>query len=347
MPFKRKMLALLVCFSASILSVAALYFYSEEFNKSKNHFIRFLPSHVVGSMRTIDLVFDSYYIAGLTDKYIYLGNTTAPTYLLRVDYQLRDSQVFNLDLPNRFSRESLGNKISVDSSFVYVTNNKNGWYYCELPDNHFFTNNFHSQNIYTSLPLSRQSIVLKTWDSSFAKNILVKESNPPSSSVSAPGVLEKQIDGVFCTDGLFDFNRDFSRLFYVYYYRNQFICTDTNLTVIYRATTIDTTAYAQIKIQKVSHNKTMLSAPPHIVNRYLCSSGPYVFICSPQKAQNEDYSIFQLSDVIDVYRLSNGNYVSSFYLPRYNGNRLHDFKIQKKHAVALNGTFLSTYTLQF
>ena len=54
-----------------------------------------------------------------------------------------------------------------------------------------------------------------------------------STSVSLKhGILEKQIDGVFDVDGILTYSTEPNLLSYVYYYRNEYIIMDSDLTVL-------------------------------------------------------------------------------------------------------------------
>src|SRR5690606_27633545 len=82
-----------------------------------------------------------------------------------------------------------------------------------------------------------------------------------------PALLQKQIDGIICTDGILVYDSEQQRLFYVYYYRNQFLCLNSTLDLLYRGNTLDTISRVKISItsQNGSHERT-LATPPRIVN---------------------------------------------------------------------------------
>ncbi|MCG1037959.1 hypothetical protein KI686_16295, partial [Polaribacter sp. DS7-9] len=72
----------------------------------------------------------------------------------------------------------------------------------------------------------------------------------------APHILEKQIDGLFCTDGMLHYNRKRHQLIYLYYYRNQYILMDTLLNIVHKGNTIDTNRVAKINPVKIQSQST-------------------------------------------------------------------------------------------
>jgi hypothetical protein len=325
--------------------ICLLYVYSKKYNHAGNHFVRMIPSHIVHSMRILNIGYNSYYIAGVTDRWIYLGNTTAPAILLKLNYQLTDTQVIRLQLPDTKAKRNKGLFLNIDSPFIYLTDHEQKWYYRRFSDSSFVDRNFLSQNIYTSVPISHNSVIVKKYDTLLHQNILQKESIYPTQIISAPDILKKQIDGIFCTDGLLNYNHENGMLLYLYYYRNEYIMMDSNLVIKRTGRTIDTTTHARIKVQQVSANRTMLSAPPFLVNRAFSTDGPYLFICSPQMAENETARIFKMGDVIDMYNLTENRYLKSFYLPHYKNQPLHDFKVRGHNVISLNGNYILTFNL--
>jgi hypothetical protein len=103
---------------------------------------------------------------------------------------------------------------------------------------------------------------------------------------------------------------------------------DSSLNIKFRAHTIDTIQTAQIKIGEIeTSNQITLSAPPLFVNRQSCAYNSQLFINSRLKSDNETIKAFRENDVIDVYSLTKGQYLRSFYLPLQNSESLREFRV--------------------
>src|SRR5690606_29221831 len=93
--------------------------------------------------------------------------------------------------------------------------------------------------------------------------------------------------------GVLHYDPGAARLVYVYYYRNQFLCLDTNLNVQYKGRTIDTVSHAHIKVASLaSEGKQTLTSPGGVVNRLSCMDGKWVYVNSKLMANNERKSEF-------------------------------------------------------
>ena len=197
-----------------------------------------------------------------------------------------------------------------------------------------------------SLPISNTSFALRTFDPKLRQYVLAKDRTGFPHIAFAPGVLQKQTEGIFSTDGMLRYAPDLSSLIYVYHYRNQFICTDTNLNILYRGKTIDTITQAQIKVSEIeSENKFTLSAPPLFVNKLSCTWKNWLFVNSALEAKNEMKNNFDVSSVIDVYDLRNGSYKFSFYIPDYGKKKIRAFAVNNNALIALYDNYIMTYNL--
>ncbi len=137
-------------------------------------------------------------------------------------------------------------------------------------------------------------------------------------------------------------------LIYLYYYRNEFICLDTNLNLLYKGSTIDTISKAQIKIVEIRSEKISTFAErPLIVNRKSCISRGWLFVNSGLKANNEERQSFDQLAVIDLYSLIDGTYQFSFYMPDPITKKMRDFIVVEKTLIALYDNYIAAYDLNF
>jgi hypothetical protein len=175
---------------------------------------------------------------------------------------------------------------------------------------------------------------------------VAKETTDTPSFAFKRGLLEKQIDGIFCVEGTLHYSQELKQLIYLYSYRNQYMTMDTDLNLIQRYHTIDTFSHAQIKVAKVeSQNYSTLTGIPALINGISCVSGKYLFIRSNLLSKNEDEEKFKAGAVIDVYDLTTGTYSNSFYLADFKAQKLSGFYVFNNQLAAIFGRHLILYDL--
>jgi len=341
---RKRGIGLVYCFFGGVLSIVLLSFFSEKLNHRTNGFIRLVPPHVSMPVKIRDIRFNSFYFAGGTATHFYLANHTAPGLVMSMTTGLTDSTTARISLASAGGRFAKGLRISIDSPFIHLFEGITpGIARGVLGDTLLHREN---AGLYFSLaePLSPVSQVYRAVDDRIHENVLVKQIG--SSLLPASHVLEKQVDGIFCTDGALIAQPDSNRMVYIYRYRNQFICLDTNIRIRYKARTIDTISRVKFTVGAIPSQRAItLSSPPQFVNEQSCVSGNYLFIHSALHADNEEMGIFEKSSAIDVYSLVDGNYILSFYLPDYRHNKIQEFRVFGHTLVALYDHYLYTYNL--
>lgn len=160
-------------------------------------------------------------------------------------------------------------------------------------------------------------------------------------------LLQKQIDGVFDTDGTMQYSRELKKFVYLYYYRNQFIVTDNRLNLSYRGNTIDTTSKARLKIAWVKKRKEKkFSIPPFTVNRTSSVHNNLLFVNSDLPGRYESLEMWKQASIIDVYSIESQNYLMSFYIYNNDGKRMSSFIVTDTHLFALIGNAIVSYSLE-
>jgi len=344
-----KLIALSICALGGVIFITILYSFSYKINHQKNGFNRIIgKGHDHWKLiSALDLKYNSYYIAGITDSHIYLGNSTSTSLLLSTDYKLKDTHTSRIIAPdtNKIAWKAL--KVFVDSPNVYMMEGiLPSILHCDLHSLKSFRYNARINNFSTSLPLSNTTYVYRSFDTKNNQNILVKE-NLNTGVVKFPKILENQQDGVFSVDGMLAYEANAGRLVYLYFYRNQFICMDSDLTVLYKGNTIDTIKHAHITVSTLKdyNNKMTLSSPPLIVNRAICIDSDRIFINSNLVSDNEPKQLTSTNSSIDVYSLKDGKYEFSFYIPMYKNKKLTEFRIKNDLAIVINNEYLLVYKL--
>ncbi|WP_316835503.1 hypothetical protein [Pedobacter nutrimenti] len=341
----KRLFSIGVCFIVSVLVIVMLFVSSDYLRNRPNSFVRLLPPHKIIPGPILDLTTSGYYFAGFNKDKIYMGNFFIPNSILSIRSNMKDSIRLQLHFSRQASLLKGSFSIIEDSSVFVLDGNQPALFIgnllsdSELKGSHppFFNKAVH---------IDKRSFVLRAVIN--GNNVLIKYKSDSTGFKFGNTALKKQVDGIFCTDGNLVKTRDSKLLFYIYYYRNQFLCSDTNLKLMYAGKTIDTNTHAKIKVSYLrSSNQITLSAPPIYVNKQAAANNKFLFIVSGLKADNEKYSLLDEFSIIDVYAVSNGKYQFSFYLPNFNGKKLTDFRVDEQSLYALYDHYLYKYQLNF
>ena len=341
--------AIALCCSGifGIAIVAGLFVWSEDLLHHDNNFTRRFEAHAAIEKKDIDLKYNSYYFAGFGGNRIYLGNSSAPALITTVDttFTVTDTSIIALDR-ERLAFRSVQVKVSPPHFYVMdgtvpcifkgsVTDWKAGLKvksgaYFELPQ-------LTSENnmVFRITDPSTNTNVLGTMD--FVTSEEVRYNN---------GLLQKQIDGVFDTDGTLLFSESLQKIVYVYYYRNEYIVTDRNLKLQYRGRTIDTTTQAAIKVAKLSvRQQSKMNAPPQMVNKSTAVNRNLLFVQSELPGHYESKVMWKTAAIVDVYNIEKDAYLFSFYVYNVKGKKMRKFMVTDTQLFALIGEHLVSYEL--
>lgn len=316
-------------------------------NKS-NNFYRLLPPHPVSPNYSLDLNYNSYYLAGIEANDLLLANSTSPLNMLKIDLTTRDTSHLKIEVqksPDIRLRKSV--KVSVLPPYFFLMDGITPKL-LRGKINDLYAQQFMYDSAYFNdiTPISPNSFVIKALSSNSQENVLGKEFNTQPYVKLEQQILEKQIDGIFCTDGMLHYNKENNLLVYLYYYRNQYIVLDTTLTIRFKGNTIDTNSIAKIKpISLVYENSKVMAAPPLLVNRKSYSAGNFLLVESNLMAENENVNNFREVSVIDVYNLRDNDYKFSFYIYPFKKQRLSDFMLTENYFIGLHQQYLVIYDL--
>jgi hypothetical protein len=324
----------------SILVVLALYWQSLPDSAIRNGFNRDVRFVELQTMASVNLGNNNYDFAGSIGNRIYLSNVDAPYVLIEVQENFTSDTIH---LRNPLTHQTTTAQIIIDSPFFYMGDLNNYVIYKGRIENWIVNEQVHGPGFFSEyLPVSDSAIVYRTVTESGNEYRLITVS--AYQVTDGTGLIQPQIDGLFCTDGMLRFDQDTRTVVYTYFYRNQFIWANTKLQLLGRNKTIDTTSQAQISVAyNAKYKYASLSSPPRIVNRSTeCSNGK-LLVNSNLIADNESRDSFRFTDVIDIYNLQNGSYLFSFYLPRNDGVRLTHFDLRKNQLFVLRGSVLEIY----
>lgn len=329
----------------AVAVVTVLFLLSEDIIQHRNNFVRRLPEQIDKTHDT-DLKFNSYYFAGAANGRIYLGNVTMPLLLTEIDTLLKTKKEITVSIDDmKLPFRSV--QIQVQHKYFYITDGtvpavfrgKTGnWKATRQPIKmKQFANQVYIDSVSVAYRTRKENSEAVLGFTGFGND---------TNSFLNPALLQKQIDGIFDTDGLLMFDEVANKAVYLYYYRNQFIVTDPKLNLISRGKTIDTVSKAHIKVAtNTDRNEMKLSAPPLTVNKNACLHKGLLFVNSTLIGKFEDAKMWKQTSMIDVYDYKNNAYIQSFYVYHIDGKRLSRFLVYGNNFYGLVGTHIVSYRL--
>jgi hypothetical protein len=317
---KRQILLLFACVLFGVVTLTSLVVFSPIAAPiARQPFVRNFESRIRLEKRgEVDLNVNSFYCAGSTEQSIFLGNVTAPLHMVVVDLPNLDTQHIILNIKNIKTPDNYrAFRLKVDPPYFYLMHGTMPGIFGGLISSRQASSVLPVNFPYfvEAVPVSPTLFALKSLSLEDSANELATLNRIPPYFQFKPEILQKQIDGIFCEEGKLHYEKSKNRLVYVYSYRNEFIVMDTTLDKINRHHTIDTFSRAKLNVAKVaSKNYTTLASPQAFVNLLTAVSGDFLFVLSPLLSQNEDKIRFQQASVLDIYDITSGRYLYSFYL---------------------------------
>lgn len=345
---KRKALTLSGSLMSSIAVMVGLIFFSGVLRDKRGSFLRLFPSHPVQEERRYDIKYNSYYLAGGTAHHIYLGNYSLPLHMLVLNTADADTQHVKLNVEGIMEQKFWSLRLAVDSPSFYAYDGAVPRIYKGNVSNWRASRFAHDKEYFLDLvPISSGSFFIKSLKKQATESMLGKITTDSPYYHFDQTLLEKQVDGFFCTDGSMLYNRHLNELIYLYRYRNEYIVMDTSLHKIISGNTIDTISRAKIKVGTLAGGNTRkMAAPPLTVNRLGATYQNWLFIQSKLIAKNEHPKAHEKASVIDVYDLTMGTYQFSFYIYHFKGKeKLRQFAVSEGYFVALFDTHAKLYAL--
>lgn len=293
------------------------------------------PIYRAQQLQVLDLKYNSWYLAGLGYNRIYLGNTTAPLGRLSCSYNLQDTLHERLPFSPDLKRSWQAVRLQVEAGVSYLVDRKT-----PIDGMHFDLMQL----------LSPGSVIVNGYDPALQQKSIRKvllEDRPAVYKLQSY-VHQVQEGGNFSIDGFITCNRSQNAVFFTYYYRNQFICLDTNLKLRYIGKTIDTNSLAKLKtktLEVMGKIVESIAGMPAVVSKRAYSDGKLMYIQAGLQADNEKWGLFDKPVVVDVYKLEDGSYSHSIYLPKYKREALIGFAVRDNLLFALHGRYLVSYNI--
>lgn len=332
-----------------IASVLFLYQNASYKLQKENPFIRVFHSKWVTYEKEVDLSVNSYYFAGWDKDQLYLANFTAPTHLLQIDTTLSLKKERTISFQN--------DRIPIIKPIIKVNPPHFYWMDGSIPL--MITGSsldWKTKTINNDIPfftqierLTNHDFIIRTNKRNNGENIIgTFNSNYPLVFNANYNLLEKQNnnDGIFETEGTLFQDPIANKTGYVYRYKNGFVVTDYQVKEIIRGKTIDTFYHPNIKINK-NNNGQKLETLPTIINNKVAAYNNLLFIYCPLRGQFDNLTAWQNNATIDVYNLQTTEYLFSFYITLYSGQKLSSFIITNDKIYVLVGNKLVKYAYNF
>ncbi|MDP5198996.1 MauE/DoxX family redox-associated membrane protein [Flavobacterium sp. DG2-3] len=341
-----KWIAGILLFSSCIVII--LFVSSEDIMHHENPFIRRYPQHPVVFSNAVDLKLNSYYLAGYNAHKIYLGNYTNPLHMESWDNSLKSNTIHTITFnPKKIPFKMV--KISVQAPYFYLADGNVPAVFRGNVKDWKITKELKGAPYFTLLvPLDSITLAFRSNNAKKAANVLgiFNDQDMPKIKYSRD-LLQRQIDGIFDTDGTLLYSEGLKKIVYLYYYRNEFIIADKTGKLDHRAHTIDTIEHVKIKVSALDNgSEYAMSAPPFVVNAHAAVCKNLLFVHSEVKGKFENNKLWEQSFIIDVYDLNKNTYIMSFPVYHTTNKKLNSFIVTPTHLYALIGNNLVVYELK-
>lgn len=348
--FKKTGIVVLGLFCTAAAFMFLIKWSSDYLIYKENPFIRRFVNRSCDKVNETKLQNNTLYFAGSSGGKIYIGNRLAPLYMFVYDSALKNRKEIKIQLESKGMRfRSVQVKIAAPYFFVMdgtvpvIYKGKMTDWKAEpiMKDNGYYFSK--------TAVIDSSRIVFRTQLRQSGENELGLFSfhNKGMKRVLHTELLQKQIDGFFDTDGMMGYSTLSGTFVYVYYYRNEFIVTDSDLNLRFRGNTIDTISKAAVKpvlIKRTGVRK--LASAVAAGNRIFAVRGNQLFINSSLMGRYEAKEMWDIASIVDVYNLKEKSYVSSFYIYDQDGSKMSDILVEGNNVYAIAGMKLHRYKLE-
>lgn len=345
---RKTILQISVIFPVCVLTTVGLYTASERTMHQENPFIRRFIQSSAFKTDEAKLINTSQYFAGSDGNTIYLADHLAPLHITAYDTTLKVKKKFKIELEREdFPFRTV--QVKVFPPYFYLMDGTVPIIYRGLLSDWkgkilMKPNGYYFSKAEVTAP---DVIAFRAQDSNSGNNVLGTFQFTDSLMVTyARDLLEKQVDGFFDTDGTMAFDHITKKFVYTYYYRNQFVVTDTILKLSYRGKTIDTISHVNFKTAFIKETKSRKMASPSLtVNQLTASSEGLLFINSKIVGRYEPKEMWQQASIVDIYDIQNNTYLSSIYIYHAGKARLQSMHVVGEDLYAIIGSNLHRYHL--
>ncbi|WP_179021841.1 MauE/DoxX family redox-associated membrane protein [Winogradskyella forsetii] len=332
----------------AVCLMVGLYLLSDNKMKRNNAFQRKYIPHALLVEGNFTLESNSFYIAGIHEDIIYLGNHFAPLYLKAMNTQSKTTKDIKIEIENyQLPYKRVRIEVKPPHFFIgdgtvpvlfkgKITNFKASLF---SKDKAYF----YQYKIMDSTSLS----ILTTSTKTNTNTLGILKSKKDSLTLSLyPSILKQQINGTFDTDGLLLWDEQKQNIIYVYYYRNQYLVADKQLSKSTEGKTIDTISKAQIDVAYYPKKEEYKIGKSVIVNRFASIYGNNLYVNTDRLGKYEEEDILISASIIDQYDIRDNSYIQSFYFYHQPNEKLKEFKVDNDRIIGLVDNQLWIYKIK-
>ncbi|WP_312822748.1 MauE/DoxX family redox-associated membrane protein [Epilithonimonas sp.] len=340
---KPKLQTVIILCSANLgfaMLVAFLFLSSEYLIKNENNFTRrFLP-HPITEVKEIDLRSKSFYFAGNSGDSLFLGNRQAPRIMATVLPGFTRFQLDTLVL-NDYKLPFKNVELNVNYPFYSLSDGTVPVLFEGIFPNKLAIKSKYPIPFYSKIKMAEPyHYIVRTTLSENRESVMGTYNSKNGNTQLKPEILEKQVDGLFDTDGEVVIEVQEKKMIYTYYYRNEYIITDLHLHNKKSGHTIDTIRRAQIHVKNLENGLRKMSAPPLEVNQMQTVYQDLLFNVARLRGKYESKNRWKEANIIDVYNYKSKTYQYSFYVYHNDGNKIRDLRLTKNYLYVLAGNKL-------
>jgi hypothetical protein len=350
MKFSKRHLILIPCtMVVALVLVSILAWVALEATRKSNGFTRSIRNNSLSILSVQEKRKEVVDIIGAMDKELYF-QTLQPGIYWVTDLRLGNQRFLDINLGQDPAISSAFSS-SIDSPYINILASNKPAVIISSP-NEKITYKFPGAVYTRAVRIGKSNFIFRGFDSSIktsdqiffkgtpATGEIVKESVPVAQTMHDAGIS---------TDGWLSYDKRTSLLTYVYFYKNEFVCIDTNLNVVRVGKTIDTTTVSSMKAGQVNTKSSGImitnTVPKKQSNGFSCVDDGKLYNVSKLKADNQSQSDFSTNTSIDVYDIKSAKYLYSFEVPGYKSERLSRFRIINGILVALYKKHCVLYSL--
>ncbi|OXB07814.1 MauE/DoxX family redox-associated membrane protein [Flavobacterium pectinovorum] len=330
---------------AGTATMCTLFLISEDMIHHRNNFTRRFYGTPAEFVKDFELESKSY-IAGVGNGKVYICDNRDPLKVFEFDQDLKTviTRTITTNEPNRRFKSL---RVAVNPPYFYVYDGHEAFTFSgNIADwkAEIWIDKLAYYNFFVPIDSSHAAIRAISADENESIIGIMQRTKGGNSLNLNKKLLDKQIDGFFDTDGKLLFNKKYQKLIYVYYYRNEYLITNTSLSEKNTGHTIDTTSKAKIKVAYVKRLKARkIASPMRIVNKVSATNGDFLYINSNLIGQFEEKSMWEEASIVDVYNILDKSYMFSFYLYDKKGIKVDEFVLGNDKIYTLAGRILTVY----
>ncbi|MCK0114941.1 MauE/DoxX family redox-associated membrane protein [Gelidibacter sp. F63206] len=302
----------------------------------------FIRSYQKGGLKEITsqkLAYNSYYVAGVNDSLVYLGNSTGFTHGLVWNYKTGDTTHISLQLSDAPENFASLPKWQVYGNYFFIGEGVSPSLYRGKTSSWVATEFMSAVPYYSDLvAIDTTGFVIRAVQASTQKYVLATYNNIEP-YVKIHDVLEQDSGNLFQADGSLDWDAAKQQISYLYFYKNRIdhwnkdFGNPQSIPLLYDLT-------ADIRSHQGRDGKHLRERTYSPFHTKLRIWNKNYYVLSDVMGADESINDFNRSSAMDIY----GNtYLESIRIPNKNGEKASDFYITDEYIIVHYATQVMVY----